>query len=70
MQATSDHGGRNIQAGMQGTVRRHQRMLRALRSRDPDVAERVFRACIAESHDRLVARLSESVADKIQNDAT
>ncbi|MCY3958443.1 MAG: GntR family transcriptional regulator [Chloroflexi bacterium] len=46
--------------GMRATVRRHGQMVRALRSRDAEHAEQVFRACIAESHARLLDRLRAS----------
>ena len=46
--------------GMRATIRRHRRMVRALRSRDAEHAEQVFRACIAESHERLLDRLRAS----------
>ena len=46
--------------GMRATVRRHRQMVRALRSRDAEHAEQVFRGCIAESHARLLDRLRAS----------
>jgi len=60
VRVTPDGNDYDKSRGMRATVRRHRQMVGALRSRDAEQAEQVFRACIAESHARLLNRLRAS----------
>ena len=46
--------------GVRTTDRRHRQVVRALRSRGAEHAEDVFRACFADSRERLLGRLRAS----------